>query len=198
MQLQLNCTPHFKVWTDHRPLVGAFNKHLHLMQNKRLKRMREKLKNYNFSVIWTPGKTHHISDAPSLAPVFGPCELHFEPEHLERSLRIFADEDARYTETIDFLKTGKHISSLNSSSGVYHYRNVLHQLCIKTYRGEQALVLDGCRLVVPKHKCSAIYVLLHSGYSGVAQTHATILLAKHEERYRDIHKLLQALTGTKK
>ena len=52
-------------------------------------RMREKLTSYNFSVIWTPGKSHHIADALSHAPVFGPCSLLFESEHLERCLRIF-------------------------------------------------------------------------------------------------------------
>ena len=61
----------FKVWTDHRPLVGAFEKHLHLLQNQRLMRMREKLTLYNFSVIWTPGNSHHITDALSRAPFFG-------------------------------------------------------------------------------------------------------------------------------
>ena len=28
--------PKFEVWTDHRPLVGAFGKHLHTMTNQRL------------------------------------------------------------------------------------------------------------------------------------------------------------------
>ena len=74
--------PRFEVWTDHRPLVGAFGKHLHLLQNQRLMRMREKITSYNFSVIWTPGKSHHIADALSRAPVFGPCDLSFEPEQL--------------------------------------------------------------------------------------------------------------------
>ena len=35
--------PRFEVWTDHRPLVGAFGKHLHLLQNQHLMRMREKI-----------------------------------------------------------------------------------------------------------------------------------------------------------
>ena len=52
-------------------------------------RMREKLISYNFSVIWIPGKSHHIANALSHAPVFGPCDLSFKPEHLERCLRIF-------------------------------------------------------------------------------------------------------------
>ena len=41
--------------------MGAFRKHLHTMQNQRLMRMREKVTSYNFKVIWTPGKNHHIA-----------------------------------------------------------------------------------------------------------------------------------------
>ena len=78
----------FEVWTDHRPLVGAFSKHLHTLTNQRLMRMRENVTSYNFTVIWTPGKNHHIADALSRAPVFGPCEMKFEPEQLEHCLRI--------------------------------------------------------------------------------------------------------------
>ena len=157
----------------------------HLLQNQRLMCMREKLTNYNFSVIWTPGKGHHIANALSRAPVFGPCDLNFEPEHLERCLRIFdsslmkmdASEDARYTETIAFIKSGKHISSIDRSSG----------LCIETYREEEVLVLDSCKLVVPTHKSKAILRLLHAGHSGVKKnvkdSDPTILLTKHEKRY---------------
>ena len=76
----------FEVWTDHRPLVGAFSKHLHTLTNQRLMRMREKVTSYNFTVIWTPGKNHHIADALSRAPVFGPCEMSFEPEQLSENI----------------------------------------------------------------------------------------------------------------
>ena len=69
--------PRFEVWTDHQPLVGAFGKHIHTLQNQRLMRMCEKVTSYNFSIIWTPGKNHHIANALSHAPVFGPCELSF-------------------------------------------------------------------------------------------------------------------------
>ena len=108
----------FEVWTDHRPLVGAFKKHLHLIQNQRLMRMT----NYNFTVIWTQGtqgKTHHITDALFRAPAFGPCNLHFELENLERCLCLFDSSltkldpagDTKYTETMEFIKSGKHVSS---------------------------------------------------------------------------------------
>ena len=78
-----------EVWTDHRPLVGAFSKHLHTLTNQRLIRMREKVPSYNFTVTWTPGKNHHIADALSRAPVFGPCETKFETEQLDICMRIF-------------------------------------------------------------------------------------------------------------
>ena len=62
--------PRFEVWTDHRPLVGAFGKHLHLLQNQRHMRMWENITAYNFSVIWTPGKSHHIAlPRPGVRPV---------------------------------------------------------------------------------------------------------------------------------
>ena len=91
----------FEVWTDHRPLMGAFGKHLHTMQNQRLMRMREKVTFYNFSVIWTPRKNHHIADALSRAPVFGPCEMTFEPEQLEHYLRIFDPSLTQMDPTLD-------------------------------------------------------------------------------------------------
>ena len=81
--------PKFEVWTNHGPLMGAFGKHLHTLQNQQLMRMREKVTSYNFSVIWTPGKTHHIADLLSRAPIFGPCDRSFEPKRLEHCLRLF-------------------------------------------------------------------------------------------------------------
>ena len=160
----------FKVWTDHRPLVG---KHLHLLQNQRLMWMREKLTAYNFSVIWALGKSHHIADALSRAPVFGPCDLSFKPEHLERCLRLFDTSltkmyptlDDAYMETMRLVRSGKNATHIDKASNAYAYRRVIDQLCIETYRNQEVLVLDGCRLVVPAHRRDAILLLLHAGHS---------------------------------
>ena len=64
--------PTFDVWTDHRPLVGFFKKDLHLIDNPRLMRIREKIVDYTFKTHYVPGKTHFIADALSRAPVFNP------------------------------------------------------------------------------------------------------------------------------
>ena len=132
--------------------------------------MREKVTSYNFTVIWTPGKNHHIVDALSRAPVFGPCEMSFEPEQLEHCLRIFDPSlthmvpsmDDKYFETLQLVREGKNATHVLRSSKAYAYRRILDLLCIETYQGQDVLVYDGCRLVVPKNKRPAILALLLS------------------------------------
>ena len=62
--------PTFTVATNHRPLVGTFNKNLADLTNPRLQRLREKVAAYCFKVIYVPAKTHNIADALSRAPIF--------------------------------------------------------------------------------------------------------------------------------
>ena len=66
--------PKFSVLTDHKPLVGIFQKTLYDLSNPRLRRMREKMSGYTFSVEWVAGKTHFIADALSRALLFIPEE----------------------------------------------------------------------------------------------------------------------------
>ena len=47
----------------------------------------------------------------------------------------------------------------------------MDQLCIETYRNQDVLVLDGCRLVLQTHRREAILLLLHAGHSGIAKTY---------------------------
>ena len=72
-----------------------------------------------------------------------------------------------------FLRSGKNATNIDKASGAYDYRKVIDQLCIETYQGEEVLVLDGCRLVVPAYKRDAILALLHTGQSGIAKTYRT-------------------------
>ena len=65
---------HFTVITDHKPLKGVFAKELPDIENARLRRYRERLTGYNFDLSWREGKTNHIADALSRAPVFPPDE----------------------------------------------------------------------------------------------------------------------------
>ena len=63
---------HFTIYTDHRALVGLFNKPLPDVPNDRVARYREKLQGLNFSIEWVPGKSHTMADALSRAPAFHP------------------------------------------------------------------------------------------------------------------------------
>ena len=49
----------------------------------------------------------------------------------------------------------------------------MDQICIETYRKQDVLVLDGCRLVVPTLRRDAILCLLHAGHGGIAKTYRT-------------------------
>lgn len=60
----------FSIITDHRPLLGIFEKPLSAFSNDRLQRMRERLLMYSFVVTWSAGKSHSIADALSRAPYF--------------------------------------------------------------------------------------------------------------------------------
>ena len=64
----------FTVITDHQPLVGILNgKNIDAVNNLRIHRIMSKLIGYQFKLLWTPGKTHHIADALSRrSPVFKP------------------------------------------------------------------------------------------------------------------------------
>ena len=99
--------PKFEVWTDHRPLVGAFGKHL---------------------------QNHHIADALSRSPVFGPCDMTFELEQLEHCLRIFDPSltkmDEEYNETLELVKAGKNATHIQKSSKAYAYRRIIDLLCV--------------------------------------------------------------------
>ena len=62
--------PTFQVWTDHKPLVGIFQKSICDLDNPRLMRMREKIMEYTPEGKWVPGKTHYIADVLSRLPLF--------------------------------------------------------------------------------------------------------------------------------
>ena len=81
----------FTVITDHQPLIGVMNgKNLDAIINIRIHGIMNKLIGYQFKVLWTPGKTHHIADALSRAPVFKPEE---NQDKLKCSVLV-AKEDA--------------------------------------------------------------------------------------------------------
>ena len=66
----LNGKENFTVITDHKPLLGIFNKNLDDLDNPRLQRMREKVMGFKFNIEWIAGKSNLIADALSRTPKF--------------------------------------------------------------------------------------------------------------------------------
>jgi hypothetical protein len=77
--------PHFKLITDHQPLIPILNsKGIADVENPRLQRLMMKMLPYTFTAEWVKGKDHLAADALSRFPVDEPCledelsELHAE------------------------------------------------------------------------------------------------------------------------
>ena len=83
--------------------------------------------------------------------------------------------DEEYVELLRLIREGKNASHISKESKAYGFRRIMDLLCIETYNGEDVLVYDGCRLVVPKQKREAILALLHAGHSGIAKTYKTAI-----------------------
>ena len=58
----------FLIQTNHRPLIGVFQKQLREVANPQIFRFQEKLLLYSFDVSWLPGKKNLIADALSRNP----------------------------------------------------------------------------------------------------------------------------------
>ena len=190
--------PHFEIWTDHKPLVGVFSKGLNDLDNPRLKRFREKIMFYNFTVKWVPGKTHYIADALSRAPVFSSAELEEDPRDIEDTihcLRISNDpslniiteaaEDNAYAQAAaELLLTGKHASPAESSP-LHEYAGIISSLSIsEPEKGTLLLMKNRAKIVIPKPARGKIISELHRALrhqQNICYSPTAILLATYEE-----------------
>ena len=68
----------FKILTDHRPLVGIFQKGVSELDNARLQQSRERTIPYLFVIRQIPGKENIVADALSRLPLFDHCGIENE------------------------------------------------------------------------------------------------------------------------
>lgn len=179
-QFFLHGIPDFQVITDHRPLLGIFQKDLHELQNARLLRFRERLQMFPFELIWLAGKRHCMADALSRAPVFQPDEDEGEAEgatilgvsasedmHLQVILRA---KDEKYEEVMQAVREGKEMDELRDTHAAKEYAKVWDELSIYKAGAGDILVLDGHRIVVPKDARKSILESMHRGHCGMLKT----------------------------
>lgn len=181
----------FQVITDHRPLLGVFDKSLADLENERLLRMRLKLTNYTFTLYWTPGKTHFIADALSRAPVFDPPEIDVPASGKAASFNTnvipadpaltkmysAAQADDYYQFLLHAFMSGHKPSSLPAAietskllSDLQSLGRVWDRLSIDT--GGVLLVVDSYRIVVPHSERPYILNRIHESHSGITRTQA--------------------------
>ena len=95
---------HFKVFTDHSPLIPILNNHrLDEIENPRLQRLHAKLMAYNFTAIWCKGATNKAPDSLSHNPVWEPypvdtlaeCDENSMPEPSIAEIRVISDTTAK-------------------------------------------------------------------------------------------------------
>ncbi|PCJ22642.1 MAG: hypothetical protein COA94_08945, partial [Rickettsiales bacterium] len=211
----------FTVVTDHRPLVGTFAKPLGEIANARLLRIREKLVNFTFDIVWTPGKVHFIADALSRSPIFHPDAIN---DALSDDEGI-ADICAVHTYTVDnsYVYETADVQSLqNFNMEVMQsaaredeaYSSTLRALRegkqlrdlprdhpARAYRDQweqmsicqdDILIVDFMRIIVPRSLRAKILQLIHQGHAGYVRTKALA-----QEYYfwpsmkRDIQKMIE-------
>ena len=168
----------FEVVTDHKPLLGTFDKPLSDVENARLLRFREKLAHFSFRLTYVPGKLHLIADALSRAPVFEPAEdcdvivnqviVHrIASDPLLQDLYDTASKDKVYKEIVKMIENDVSLTDLPPNHPARLYKNVWNDLSILD---STLLVYDDHRLVIPKLARPAILEKLHQSHSGITKT----------------------------
>jgi hypothetical protein len=172
----------FEVVTDHKPLLGTFSKPLDDIGNVRLRRYREKLAGYSFTVRWVEGKTHYIADALSRHPVFPPPEeeaagednianvvlgqaLSTDPK-LQALVGAAASDDD-YQSVKKALLEGLATKDLPPGHPARAYSNVWRDLSVYE---NGLLILEETRIVVPASQRRNILDLLHVPHGGQEKT----------------------------
>ena len=166
----------FSVVTDHRPLVGIFQKDLDDVDNVRIQRMRERLTAYNFTVSWVPGAGHIIADTLSRNPVFQPDEEdEEEAEQVAKCstvstpgldfIKEAAVADKEYSEVRQSIMLGKEQRHFHPDGPERDFQSMWNDLSV-----EDALIIyQGKKIVVPKEAQQQVLKLLHTCHVGTVK-----------------------------
>ena len=174
---------HFTVVTDHKPLKGVFAKDLSDIENARLRRYRERLTGYNFDLSWREGKTNHIADALSRAPVFPPDEteregfvdvcraittLQKDPDPILAPMIKAAKADTDYQMIIQALGNVKNPKSLPLNHPGRQFSSFWSELSVDGHLG--LIILNSNRIVVPKSQRQDLLHLIHAAHCGTGKS----------------------------
>ena len=141
----------FKVVTDHRPLIGIFAKPMPQIENTRITRLREKVMDYPFEVIWLAGKENVIADALSRAPsptTEGATSLPVNsciiaPQSTITQLQDSYMTDPAYQQIVHTFQHGKQLADLPADHPARRLKQVWEQISLTN---EGLPIVDGSKL----------------------------------------------------
>ena len=166
--------PHFTVATDHKPLEGVFKKDLFEVNNPRLQRIREKLLPYTFTLKWVAGKSHHIADALSRAPLFQPADLDDMLIDTARTCLVTVEGKREELTAVldsmdaDYVSLKNDVLEGTSNS---RYSTQLKAVFDHLSVDGELVYLDAKRIIVPLKGVKPILKLLHISHVGVNKTY---------------------------
>ena len=167
----------FTVVTDHNPLRGVFRKNLIDIENPRLRRIREKLSEYIFSLTWIEGKRNHVADALSRYPYWDPDPETAEPEFVDICRAISscedsllkpvleaADSDSDYQAIIEALTKFESTAALPQNHPARLYNSQWTRMSLDNKLN--LILLDGFRIMIPTAMREDILDKLHLAHCG--------------------------------
>ena len=165
---------HFTVATDHKPLEGIFAKDLYDIPNPRLQRLCEKLVEYNFTVTWVPGNSHHIADALSRAPLFSP----------EETDDMYIDSARAYMTQVPALEQELNsvLDSIDSDYVKFRHdvlNGTMHSPCSQQMKSvfgqlsvdDELVYLDTKRIVLPLKVVKDVLKMAHLPHADIKKTY---------------------------
>ena len=165
-----------QVITDHRPLVGVFQKPMNQITNPRLLRLREKLQCHSFELKWNSGKSIPLPDYLSRRPVSSPeiadvvlCNsLRLTQTGVDdispsmKQLRTDAENCPTYSLMKKMLLARQRPDDKKDlPSEILHYKQIWDDLSI-----DSGFIVYENRILLPLPSRDRIMKILHSSHQG--------------------------------
>ena len=182
---------HFKVITDHNPLIPILNSHrLDEIENPQLQRLRTRIMVYNLTAEWCKGTRNQAPDALSRSPVDEPQaedmlaeqDEDSNPEPTISEIRTYQEdgyqESARLQNFRKQAAQDHEYQQLRETilKGFPDHKGMLPDPCKQYWQVRHHLTLDedlimyGCRLLIPSGMHREILEQLHASHQDVVRT----------------------------
>ena len=162
----------FKVWTDHKPLVGIFQKSICDLDNPCLMRMREKIMEYTPEVKLVPEKTYYIADALSRSPMFDTNDDDYTISCNNQSVESVWESIKEGAKSTEYANLQSAVGKGESDPEMSQFKTLMHRLSLPQIDDVLIVILDRTRMVIPDNSQKAVLKELHKAHSSISKTYA--------------------------